>query len=130
MAGFTELDVDVFQEILHAITDFATLSSVIRVSGRHAYPVYQAHKRTILYAVARNLIGPSLLQAFRLVFKDYEWQEPSADVMKDAMVSLTLLQRRQLEENHASISGLEDLFSQRFADSRALNTDQNAYIRP
>ncbi|KAI0031188.1 hypothetical protein K488DRAFT_87030 [Vararia minispora EC-137] len=59
------LPLDVLDLILCSLPDLYTLSSVIKVS-KCLYGVFKDRAKTIRIAVARNEVGPALLQAVRL----------------------------------------------------------------
>lgn len=111
----TDSNDDALYAIFCAITDFASLSFAMRALNRRAYSVFKANRAAVMHAVARNLIGPSLPQAFRVVSNVGGREEPSEDALREAMASLTLQQRKRLEKNHSVMLRLEDLFSHRFA---------------
>ena len=63
--SFHNLPPDVFHEILEDSPDFATLRAANRISKKH-YEVFQAHPKSIIRAVATNVVGPALLPAMRM----------------------------------------------------------------
>ena len=115
MAVFTDLPEDVVYELLTALPDLATLSATIRLSKKHTYRVFQEHKRSVLYAVASNLLGPCLLHAFRLLWHILRQPcdaLPTTDAVADTLRSFTCEQRKALEKVGETANGLEALFSQ------------------
>lgn len=115
MATFTELPEDVIHDLLCALPDFGTLSAAIRLSKSHTYDVFVAHRGAILYAVARNLVGPCLPQAVKVL----RWSQGrpvdksfSTDDIIIALRSFTRKERAAIEKSCDVDSELEALFSQ------------------
>ncbi|KAK7468956.1 hypothetical protein VKT23_003455 [Stygiomarasmius scandens] len=60
------LDDDVIDRILQFLPSFSTLYSAI-LTSKSFYQVYKAHPRSIIRAVAYNVVGPALPQALRAI---------------------------------------------------------------
>ena len=117
MTAFTDLPDDVVYEVLCAAPDLATLATLFKLSKRYTYDIYQSHKRSILYVVVSNLIGPRACfpDAFKLVGRTEmrTIDTTSVDSITDSLLCLKKSGRALLEDMHRTISGLEALISQR-----------------
>lgn len=114
MTAFADLPEDVVYELLCTSPDFAALSLLINVSNKHTYSVFKAHKRSILYAVVSNVIGPCVPNAFKLIchVESRSSDVLTADAIMDALLTLTRQERDMYEEIRATFDGLEALYSQ------------------
>jgi len=77
------LDDDVIDRILQFLPSFSTLYSAI-LTSKSFYQVYKAHPRSIIRAVAYNVIGPALPQALRAI--RYQEHESARDSQTKAGV--------------------------------------------
>ncbi|KAJ8081549.1 hypothetical protein PM082_007394 [Marasmius tenuissimus] len=74
------LDDDIVDRILMFSPDFATLKNMI-LTAKAFHAIFQIHPKSILRAVAYNVVGPALPQALRLV--RYQVDEPDAPANED-----------------------------------------------
>ena len=114
------LDDDLVDRILMFSPDFATLKSII-LTAKAFHNVFQFHPKSILRAVAYNVVGPALPQALRLV--RYQHQDPDASGTDDPTdpegaengdyAPIKPEETPQLIEKAKVVKGLEKLFSLR-----------------
>ncbi|KAK1229845.1 hypothetical protein PQX77_007084 [Marasmius sp. AFHP31] len=74
------LDDDIVDRILMFSPDFATLKNMI-LTAKAFHAIFQIHPKSVLRAVAYNVVGPALPQALRLV--RYQIDEPDAPATED-----------------------------------------------
>ena len=120
MATFADLSPDLIHEVLVRITDFKTLTSAVLVSKTH-YEVFQAHPKSILCAVLRNIAGPAFAAAARLAHFTYQHTHISELPSEAHFAELEWAPPRLLHpmleklENVARTSRiLRDFYSQRY----------------
>ncbi|PIL29643.1 hypothetical protein GSI_08280 [Ganoderma sinense ZZ0214-1] len=127
--SYSQLPIDVIHEILEGAPDFATLSAATRISKTH-HEVFKAHPRSIVRAVAQNVVGHALHPAARLA--DYhrrcsQWDQsfqtradisglPDEDhfAILDFTKSPTLTPA--MEQNAGAVRILRNFYSQRRKD--------------
>ncbi|KAH9945585.1 hypothetical protein B0H21DRAFT_744377 [Amylocystis lapponica] len=115
--AFHDLGHDLIDYILSLLSDFKTLSAAILTSST-SYNVFQAHPKSIVRAIAHNVVGPDLRLAIRVVYLDEDYSSPE-DVPSEADIDVDDISRSVAEDlvsNAAAVQGLEDLFSLRYKD--------------
>jgi hypothetical protein len=131
--GRFPLDDDVIDRVLRCLSDHGSLQSAI-LTCKSVYEVFQAHPKSILRAVARNITGSTLPQALTLVRSQLSPDQVDrrtavADVIKvDETTVITLDEVMLLKANADVVWELEDLFSLRYTvrhHRSFLSTEQN-----
>ena len=114
---FATLPPDLVHEVFVRITDMHTLSAAIRTSKR-CYEIFQDHPKTILRAVAQNIVGPALAPAARLAHFSVQESERAIDLPQECQftepdwaIPPTLI--RCFEPHASSIRVFRDFYSQR-----------------
>ncbi|KAK7050232.1 hypothetical protein R3P38DRAFT_3255945 [Favolaschia claudopus] len=104
---------DIVDRIMLFCSTFETLSSISLVS-KSFYRVFQAHPKSIYWAVAYNVVGPSLPQAMLVVKYPYE-DVPSSKTAPmlelTSPVIITPTERRLLQENSQLVDTVENIYS-------------------
>ncbi|KAJ6505363.1 hypothetical protein C8R45DRAFT_972466 [Mycena sanguinolenta] len=109
---------DILGQIMTFCPNFETLQALILVS-KAFHRVFHTHPKSITYKVARNVVGPALPQALRVVRYPYSGYSPANDpsVMATAcpedsnITILTAAEKTKLEENSLVVEKLEDVYS-------------------
>jgi hypothetical protein len=116
--GRFPLDDDAIYRILRCLSDHGSLQSSI-LACKSFHEVFQAHPKSILRAVARNITGSALPQALTLARSQLSPERVDrktaiADVIKVDETIITFDEVRLLEANADVVWELEDLFSLRY----------------
>lgn len=128
--SYFQLPIDVIHEVLAGTPDFATLSAAIQISKTH-HGVFQAHPKSIVRAVAENVVGSAmgLHPAARLAEYQHQCSLRDEDLIVrrgditglpdeshfatlDYTTSPKLMPR--VEQNAWSVGILRDFYSQRY----------------
>ncbi|KAF5343246.1 hypothetical protein D9758_013412 [Tetrapyrgos nigripes] len=120
------LDDDVLDRILTFSPSFETLSSVI-LTSKVFYNVFSQRSKSIVRAVAHNVVGPALPQALRVIryqlpgtddqYKVYD-DLPGPESDEALEVPITPAEAHGLAENASVVAFLENLYSLRHKDIR------------
>ncbi|KAF7789218.1 hypothetical protein EIP86_000159 [Pleurotus ostreatoroseus] len=121
MATFGDLPLDLLDRVLMYLPDFNTLSSVLKTC-KSIYGVFQAHPKSIVQAIAFNIVGPALPEAVRLIAYEQD-SSPAEDDSEDGSVppfsrSDTVI----LSDNASVVSRLEALYSMSNKDRTAASS--------
>ncbi|EMD41622.1 hypothetical protein CERSUDRAFT_110193 [Gelatoporia subvermispora B] len=120
---FSELSDDAIDHILTSLPDFRTYNAAIRAS-KHVHDVWNRHPKSTLRAIARNVAGPALPSALRLVRFVRATAEDGQDA-KSALKTEAELVHSDIEpgdeclmlQRHAQVvRRLEERFSRRCKD--------------
>lgn len=117
MAVFTDLPLDVIDRVFMTLPDFQTLAAAIMVC-KECYNVFQTHPKSIVHAIASNIVGPAIPQALELVHV----QEGASEIESEEIPTITRTQAVALAWNVPTVSRLEDLYSIRWAPKRVFFT--------
>jgi hypothetical protein len=111
------LDDDIIDRILRSLVDFASLRSLV-LTCKAVHAVFQSRPKSIIRAVAYNIVGPVLPQVLLLARNQClgELSTGTAFVVPivDASTSIRRDEMDQLEENEAVVTQFEDMFSLRY----------------
>lgn len=106
---------DVIDRVLTFLPDFLSLQAAI-LSSMQFYGVFRTHPNSIIYAVAFNLVGPSLPQAIRVLRYDPPDAGPpdaSPWAETDPVSPISKAEIMDLAKIATVAKELEDLFSSR-----------------
>ncbi|KAJ8081063.1 hypothetical protein PM082_017904 [Marasmius tenuissimus] len=106
------LDDDILNQILNHLPDFDSLKATI-LSTKSFYNVYNAHPNSIRRAVAKNVVGPALPEALRVVRHHDPDDEDAPEGDTDESAPITNGEISELVENARLFGALEDVFSLR-----------------
>ncbi|KAJ7450515.1 hypothetical protein B0H11DRAFT_2077294 [Mycena galericulata] len=118
---------DDLDRILTFCGSFGTLKASILVS-KAFYRVFRSHPKSIIRAVAYNIVGPSLPQALRVVRYPYHlYDSPegnlaamAAECPEDQDIgTLTAEEKEKLQENSRVVEELEGIYSVRNKDRKS-----------
>ncbi|KAF8188463.1 hypothetical protein K438DRAFT_2019265 [Mycena galopus ATCC 62051] len=115
------LEDDILDRIMTFFPTFDTLRAAMLVS-KAFYRVFQAHPKSITWAVSYNVVGPALPQALRVIrypYYGHDLYDPDIDptVMATAVPedrnpsAVTKAEQEKLKENAGVVAMLEDIYS-------------------
>ncbi|KAI9069971.1 hypothetical protein FKP32DRAFT_1616450 [Trametes sanguinea] len=125
MTSMTSMPPDVIHEILVLLSDFSTLSAIIRTCKRF-YDVFQSHTKLITYAVLQNAAGPALGDAKRLDYYGSTHSLPEEGYLDSGEWELNRDTAMRMERRGRHIRTLEDFFSLRYKDRTSLYSKLDA----
>ncbi|KAJ6560099.1 hypothetical protein B0H19DRAFT_1146496 [Mycena capillaripes] len=111
-SGVPNLPNDILDRILQWAPTFQTLQTAILVS-KGWYQVFQTHPKSIIRSVAKNVVGPALPDAVRVLRYSCNTATKGSD---DDMDALTGSEFRCLQTNAAMVRQLEVAFSSKYRD--------------
>ncbi|KAJ7034269.1 hypothetical protein C8F04DRAFT_903450, partial [Mycena alexandri] len=118
------LDDDIVDRIMTFCPTFSALQSTI-LASKAFYSIFQTHPKSIMRAVAYNIVGPALPQALRVVRYEYHNDDSDIRQAKDLTPNelaekcpedhtpsvITAQEKRMLLENSEIVDELEDVYS-------------------
>lgn len=127
------LDDDIVDRILTWLPDFYTLKSTILVS-KSIHTVFEAHPKSIIRAVAYNLVGPALPQALRTtrcLFRKIDGlTEPDYALDEEMLLPMKPEEICQIIQTTSVVESLEDLFSRRYITFRSSVFQFSRQVKP
>jgi hypothetical protein len=112
MASLAEMPQDVLDGILLNVPDFDTLAVVLKTSKELFYTVFQTRSRSIILSVAQNVVGPSLPQALRVAYYNFDGNATTPDeasILNQCTLNRNICDR--LQQHAATVRKYEDIFS-------------------
>ena len=103
-ASFSDLPLDVIDRLLMVLTDFQSLSSLLQTC-KLVYGTFQNHPKSIIRAVAENIIGPALPEAALLLAEHDDSFSLETLLSNPSRSEVTLLC-----SNASPVATLEELF--------------------